>query len=393
LRDVTPADIVALLADQVPESAQLDYKQALPGDAESERKEFVKDVTAMANTSGGVLLYGITERVEDGQRTGLPEKIVGVGDIASDHEARRLENIVRDRTDPQLTSCAARTFEMPSGETVVAVGVPGSLLAPHAVRSGGTGTYWRRANTSNYAVSASELRGMFLQRATWGEEAEAFRRERIERVRAQQAVPNLDTHGSFFLHVLPLGRLRGLVDIVSHRGELHRLDRPSTLDWNGRANFDGYLLFSQPEGKCQTYAQWFRFGGVEFYCSRFHSTRQSGETLDLDAAWMASDAVSYTQTALKFIAGVLEIDPPYAVLLSLLDLKGGSIETRGWMNVLPLAGPKLNRFDDDVLLVPAAIIESTDAKVKDVLMPFFDMIWQAAGFDDCFLRRAKDPCW
>src|SRR5262249_11035748 len=96
-----------------------------------------------------------------------------------------------------------------------------------------------------------------------------------------------------------------------------------------------------------------------------------------------------TRTALKFMSEGLEIDPPYAVLLSLLDLKGASITTRGWNHVLPLQGPRLNRFDQDSLLVPAAIIENTDERPKDVLMPFFDMVWQAAGFDDCFLRSAQ----
>src|SRR5262249_39064335 len=112
---------------------------------------------------------------------------------------------------------------------------------------------------------------------------------------------------------------------------------------------------------------------------------------DLDAAHLSSDAASYARTALQFMRRRLEVDPPYAVLLSILDVKGGGIKIGGWGHVLPLAGPRLNRFDDDALILPAAVLEGSEADVKALLMPGLDMIWQAAGFDDCFLRRAANP--
>ena len=206
LRETVSSDIATLVPDDVPESVELDYKEKLPGEPGSERREFARDVAAMANTSGGVLLYGIAERVEDGKKTGLPEKIVGVGEIVPDHELRRLEQVIREQTDPRLTGCDVRAFSLPSGEIVVGVGVPRSLLAPHAV----AGAYYRRGGTSNYCVPTLELRQMFLERDAWDQEALKFRDERINRVRARLAVPNLDTRGSFFLHVLPLGRLRDI---------------------------------------------------------------------------------------------------------------------------------------------------------------------------------------
>lgn len=388
LKDVTEDDLLALVADGVPESVELDYKEMLPGPP-GERKEFAQDVAALANTRGGVLLYGITERAEGAEKTGVAERIVGVGDIAADHELRRLENTIRELTDPHLTGCHAQALTMRGGEVVVGVGVPRSLLAPHAV----DGRYYRRGATSNYRIPTAELRQVFLERDAWDREARRFRDDRITRTRAGQTVPNLDTRGSFFLHVLPLGRLEGVVDIVSHRGELLALGRTSTLEWEHRANLDGYLLYSGRGGPCHTYAQWLRCGGVEFYCSRFHHARKNEETLDLDAARMAWDAFKYAEIAIQYMQRQLEVDPPYAIFMSILDIKGGCILTEGWKHTLPLAGPRLNRFDDDTLMLPAVVLEDVEVSLKEAMLPIFDIIWQAAGFDDCFMRREKDLPW
>jgi hypothetical protein len=171
------------------------------------------------------------------------------------------------------------------------------------------------------------------------------------------------------------------------------LGRPSTLEWQHRPNLDGYLLYTAREGTCTAYAQWLRCGGVEFYCSQYHHTRANEEVLDLDAARMVWDALKYAGIAMQFMRRQLEIDPPYAILMSVHDVKGGSIHTKGWEHTLPLSGSRLNRFDDDVLMLPGVVVEDAEASLKDAMLPLFDMIWQAAGFDDCFVRRAKDLVW
>jgi Putative DNA-binding domain len=387
-QDMEPDDVLALVADEVPESVELDYKERLPGEP-SERKEFAKDVAAMANTRGGVLLYGIVERVENGKKTGLPEKVVSLGQLAADHELRRLEQVIRDLSDPHITQCSARALTLPSGDVVVAIGVPRSLLGPHAVE----GSYYRRGATSNYRMPTLELRQAFLEHEAWDRDVRAFREDRVSRVRVGEVIPKLDTRGSFFLHILPLGRLNAVVDIVARRGDLMALGRPSTLEWQNRANLDGYLLQTTREGTCTTYAQWLRCGGVEFYSSQYHHLRGGDEVLDLDAARMAWDAYKYAKIVVRYMNQTLEVDPPYALLMCVLDVKGGSIYTKGWESTLPLEGPRLNHFDDDVLMLPGVAVVDTEASLRDAMLPLFDMIWQAAGFDDCFMRRAESLSW
>lgn len=102
LRDVEPSDIVDLVTDGAPETVTLDYKEKI-----TDAQEFAKDVAAFANTSGGVLLYGIAERPEDVERIRL--ETVGVEKTGAD-DLLRLEQVIRDHTDPHLTGCDIRSF-------------------------------------------------------------------------------------------------------------------------------------------------------------------------------------------------------------------------------------------------------------------------------------------
>jgi predicted HTH transcriptional regulator len=78
LHNATLDDLRTLVANQIPESPILEYKEALPTRSDGDRKEFLADVSAFANTSGGVIIYGIRElRDGRGRTTGLPEATVG----------------------------------------------------------------------------------------------------------------------------------------------------------------------------------------------------------------------------------------------------------------------------------------------------------------------------
>lgn len=56
LDDVTEADLDALVVAGSPERRVRDYKAALPGGTDSERKEFLFDVSSFANAAGGHLI-------------------------------------------------------------------------------------------------------------------------------------------------------------------------------------------------------------------------------------------------------------------------------------------------------------------------------------------------
>lgn len=63
LSEYTTADIQALIDNSVEESIHLDFKAAAALDkSEKKKDEIAKDVSAFANSDGGVIVYGVTEK-------------------------------------------------------------------------------------------------------------------------------------------------------------------------------------------------------------------------------------------------------------------------------------------------------------------------------------------
>lgn len=73
-QDITENDLQILKENSILEGKTIEYKQSLPGNSDSERKEFLADVSSFANASGGDLIYGIVEDKE----TGIPQDIIGI---------------------------------------------------------------------------------------------------------------------------------------------------------------------------------------------------------------------------------------------------------------------------------------------------------------------------
>lgn len=92
-----------LIADGVAETQRLEYKEQLPGTTSRDKTEFLADVAAFANSSGGDLIFGVAERRDaDGKPTGIPENARGVGAVNADAELLRLDNMIRDGIVPRV---------------------------------------------------------------------------------------------------------------------------------------------------------------------------------------------------------------------------------------------------------------------------------------------------
>ncbi|MCX4824881.1 ATP-binding protein [Streptomyces sp. NBC_01142] len=110
-------------ADIDGERDDLDWKRDLPKKAEpGEWNEFAKDVAAMANARGGLLIYGVRN-----DRT-----ITGVDPQAVNTE--HLHKWLRANTQPYVAGVDAYTQSSADGsKTVLVVDVPASAMAPHFV--------------------------------------------------------------------------------------------------------------------------------------------------------------------------------------------------------------------------------------------------------------------
>lgn len=116
------------IAQGIAESDDLDWKEALPGKEEPRLTEFSKDVAAMANTRGGVIVYGVEE--ERGKGTAKAIKSVDI----SESTQRRLRQLIWSRIQPIVGGVECVPVSSEDGtESVLVLSIPRSPDAPHFI--------------------------------------------------------------------------------------------------------------------------------------------------------------------------------------------------------------------------------------------------------------------
>jgi predicted HTH transcriptional regulator len=71
LESIEEGDLQDLIDNQVSKGKIMEYKEALPSNSESDKKEFLADVSSFANAAGGDLIFGI------GEDSGVPIELCG----------------------------------------------------------------------------------------------------------------------------------------------------------------------------------------------------------------------------------------------------------------------------------------------------------------------------
>jgi hypothetical protein len=88
-------ELEQIIADQIPESARLEYKASAALTFPRQTIELAKDVSAMANSDGGVIIYGIPETDQH-----LPGPLDG-GTAHADVTKERLEQLIISNVRPR----------------------------------------------------------------------------------------------------------------------------------------------------------------------------------------------------------------------------------------------------------------------------------------------------
>lgn len=148
------------LDDQIQEDLNLDYKGAGALDKGDKKKlEIHKDVSAMANSAGGVLIYGVRE-YDDKERRHLPERFDPVDQSVFTREW--LEQVISG-IQPRIQGLTIVPVSVGpnQNDTVFVVEVPASSTAHQA----GDKRYYRRYNFESVAMNDYEIRDV-INRST-----------------------------------------------------------------------------------------------------------------------------------------------------------------------------------------------------------------------------------
>jgi hypothetical protein len=141
------ADIESLVRNQVPESIHLDYKASAALDSKKS-DEIAKDVSAFANSDGGLLIYG----VEEDKALHIPLQIDNGVDPKWNRE--RLEQIITSNISPRIEGIEIRQFSLPNKNCVFCVLVKKSFRGPHQASSN---RYYKRYNFTSCPMEHYEV--------------------------------------------------------------------------------------------------------------------------------------------------------------------------------------------------------------------------------------------
>ena len=142
-------DIEGLIQGQIEESLTLEYKRELG----NKNSEISKDISAFANTSGGVLIYGIEE---DGRIPTSKNWLEGK------NTKEKIENIILSNIQPKLRNVIINSIVNPENPSqgIFVVNIPESSDAPHMADF----RYYRRYNFQSIPMEDYEVKDAMFRK-------------------------------------------------------------------------------------------------------------------------------------------------------------------------------------------------------------------------------------
>lgn len=414
-REITEQDLLDLVANQQVETDWFDCKRDcyqwnnIPPEKKEEtrekkRHELCKDVSAMANAQGGVIVLGLD------QKKGRASDLCGLGkDIDPDTEINRLRQVLDDNLEPKV-SFRFQTVELNDDKgCAIVIQIPNSPAKPHAVQIGNNTPlfYIRRINGTGF-LTREELRVMFTQADQLVHRVKAFRKERIgaltrawkvllgeDHKEANPEIPVFLADGAqIVMHVVPVWFSLSHMSIDLTR--IQPLDYSQWVSYEKRFNFDGAVIQLPDTNQIDRdeYYQFFRDGRVE-WVKVVKPERRGVNSTETESNFHITVAEEWCINALNYILDqldALEIVPQLAIMVTLNRLKGFDLRSAD------VSYQKLNYFKAiywkspirDMIPLPEAIIDAypdpssdTRSACAQILRHPFDILWNTFGYLRC----------
>jgi Putative DNA-binding domain len=352
LTDLNQPRLLQILQDGLVEGPEVEFKLEL-----TERPaQFLKEITAFANTNGGDVLVGVAD---NGKPTGVPSDTLRA-------LIDRVNSALDGGVDPPLKGVQYHPVQLADSLSVLVIRVPFSLSGPHMITSDGKLHFYRRSEAASVPMRADDLRNAFMFGANLARAIDRWRDERLASVVRGGNVPL----PRVYLHVFPFSAFghKLQVDIATLTNGLDGLavlqDPPTTT----RILLEGIARgFSSDWNQSSTLLS--RTGWIESH-ARIEVAATHGQTAGIfRSSWFRV----IMGTAHKHLLRLrdLNVSPPIAIGITLHDIRG---------TTLVHGSAELGRADycSDAI-IPFTVIERWPVDLADVLWPCFDHLVGAFG--------------
>jgi hypothetical protein len=380
---IEPNDILRLIENEVSENKVLEFKSGLSLSDKNDKKEFLFDIAAMANTDGGLIIFGIEEKKdESGKSTGVAENLVDIlQNQNQDQLLLTIQNMIRDGIDPSVNP-EVRILEVEQ-KKILLIGIKKFTSFPHMVTNSGANKFYRRNSNGKYPVDVAELNDLFIQNTNLQDKIRSFVEERIKYVISKEFLTPLDISNPVFLHIIPISCFfNHFIDFAdaehSQKITSKLYDIQSKSNSPKLHNFEGLMINHTIGTEVRAHCQLFRNGIIEVYDSQFIHYPYGNQKImfgdELEEA--VKDAIIQSFRLFDF----LKLEPPYAIYLNLLNTRNISLTQNP---AVVRRTPKA--FGRNQIQLPPVIVHSKEENMKETLRSIFNIIWQTAGF-------SQSPC-
>ena len=149
LSDLREKDIRRLVDDRSQEQDTLEYKSAMYGNADDDKKEMLKDIVSLANHRGGHLIIGIEE-----DEDGTAKNVAG---IEPDNYVERIRGSCLANIDKRIVGLDIEDIPLENGRVVIVIYVPESINGPHMVTHKGLNQFWKRHGRQKIKMTIDEI--------------------------------------------------------------------------------------------------------------------------------------------------------------------------------------------------------------------------------------------
>lgn len=314
---IDEALLATLVENQVSERRDLEFKRDLPGQEPENIREFLADVTSLANSNGGDLIFGIEE--VDGVASGLPG--VAIGNV--DDEILRLEQIIRTNVDPRLIGVRTHFVPFAVGNGALIIRVPRGLQPPHRVTYRNSGKFYSRTSRGKYELDVHELRHAFVEASQLPARFRQLHAEGIERARGVDMPFAIMAEPTAVVSTIPLSLFREEREIPIT--DDHALVPIEPNAYSSIEMIEGVMLhtpINAETGRVRSFAITYRNGRTDVAWT-IGGTRQNNQGQDIKLVFAPSfekgliEATRATQTRLQQFG----VEGPWVVQVSVYGVR------------------------------------------------------------------------
>jgi hypothetical protein len=368
---INESDLQALVDNEIGEKKSIEYKGLINLSTDSEKKEFLADVSSFANSAGGDLIVGICETKAVGRQFVLS----GFEQDNLDGYLSSIENIIRDGIKPRIIGITIQPISLLNGKHALIIRIPNSWNSPHRVVFKSHDKFYARNSNGKYSMDVDELRVSFTLSESINRSINDFVEERVNKLYSGKTPFPVTSNSKIILHLVPISAFKfgSILDIK--KMEQFKIELRPLLSggWNHQFTIDGYLAFSRED----SYSLLFRNGIIEAVTTDILKTRIDKNLIP--SSLFEKMIFEGFQDYLK-IFSKLEIVTPIFAFITLVGIKDYSLATADgmvWGRPIP--------HGKEILSLSSGKIDKlilNHFEISQILRPIFDSLWNAYGYKE-----------